>query len=224
MIRAVLFDLDDTLYDESSYVRSGFLQVALQISGAAGLDAQTVFRFMLAELERSGRGRVFDATLQQFGLPVTPEAVAELVACYRTHRPAIELHADAARCLQSLQRVFVAVVTDGLPVMQRNKVAALGLEARVQSVVYCWALQRPKPDPAGFRQALAQLGVEAAEALIVGDRPDHDMAAAAALGVPAVRVRRGRFAKAPEGPWPAVSVVDDLQELADWINKERKRR
>lgn len=221
MIRAVLFDLDDTLYDESSYVTSGFREVAARIAGDLNVDATRVLDFMQAELARSGRGKVFDTTLAAFGAVPVPERVAALLACYRAHRPQIALFDDAAACLEALSGYRLAVVTDGLPVMQRNKAAALGLEQRVNTVVYCWEQGCPKPDPGAYLEALARLGVRPGEALVVGDRPDHDMAVARALGMPSVRVRRGRFAAVPEGDWPATRVVDELSGLPAWLNEWR---
>ena len=221
MIRAVLFDLDDTLYDESSYVTSGFREVAARISEDLNVDAARVLACMQAELARSGRGKVFDTTLAAFGVDPAPERVAALLACYRTHRPQIALFDDAAACLEALSGYRLAVVTDGLPVMQRNKAAALGLERRVNTVVYCWEQRGPKPDPGAYLEALARLGcVPAVKRSLWATVPITTWPWRGALGMPSVRASR-QVCGGARGAWPATRLVDELSGLPAWLNEWR---
>lgn len=214
MIRAILFDLDDTLYDEADYVASGFGVVATAIAEHCEAKPEAILDFMLAELARNGRGRVFDATLDAFGLPAAKETIEHLVERYRSHAPVLGLYPDADRVLTVVRPDYrLAVVTDGLPLMQRAKLQALGLPDRVDTAVCCWEHDVPKPDPGGYRIALERLGVEISEAVIVGDRPDHDMAAAIALGGASVRIRRGRFARLSSASHPADHEIAILDEL-----------
>jgi putative hydrolase of the HAD superfamily len=198
MPRAILLDLDDTLYEEASYMRSGFAAVASAIAGMTGYAAASVLEVLLDIERRDGRGRVFDTALAAFGMAADPEFIQHLVTLYRSHRPQIALHPGARDLLARLrQRGRTAIVTDGLPIMQRRKIEALDLERAVDAVVYCWELKAPKPDPAGFLEALAKLGASPADAVVVGDNPYHDMVAARAIGARAIRVRLGRFATVP---------------------------
>lgn len=218
MIRAILLDLDDTLYDEADYVRSGFRVVAREIAAISAGDEQSIHHYMLDALAHHGRGRIFDATLAAFGVNVTPQLIKDLVELYRQHLPAIGLYSDADRVLHALRADYrLAIVTDGLPLMQKQKIEALGLRTRVDAIVYCWEHAAPKPALQGFQQALENLGVTAEEALVVGDRPDHDLAAAAALGCPAVRLRRGRYADRDSAPYEVVGDMLDLQSLPGLI-------
>ena len=221
MIRGVLFDLDETLYDEADFVAGGFRAVADEIAGIGEADAAEIVAFLHEELARHGRGRIFDAALLRFGGDPTPERIGALVETYRGHRPAIGLFPDARRVLERLRPgLRLAIVTDGLPAMQRSKIAALGLDRMVDTAIFCWEIDAPKPDPRGFWHALECLGVAPEEALVVGDRPDHDIAAARTLGARSVRVRRGRYADSDAGPHAAdreIASLDDLPEiLAAW--------
>jgi putative hydrolase of the HAD superfamily len=218
MIRAVIFDLDNTLFDEREYVASGFHAVASRIAALTGAQNDAAYRFMQQEVERNGRGRVFDVTLGSFGVTPTPDLIEELVSIYRQNRPDIRLYPDAERVLDRLRGDYaMAIVTDGLPLMQRAKLNALGLSRWMDTFVCCWEIEAPKPDPRGFRLALEQLGVAPHQALVVGDRPDHDMAAARALGVPSVRLRRGRYADDEPGDHRPDHEIDTLDELTDII-------
>ncbi|MEQ1864403.1 MAG: HAD family hydrolase [Micropepsaceae bacterium] len=193
-MKALLIDLDDTLYDERHYVESGFAAVAAELARSTGRPAHAIEHALLSELDRSGRGRVFDTVLAELGLAAGPVDVAMLVEHYRTHQPRLCLFPGVDETLARLRRRYrVAIVTDGLASMQRLKVAALDVERLVDAVVYCWNEKAPKPARGGFVRALGLLDVEARDAVIIGDAPHADMAAAAALRIPSIRVRGGRF-------------------------------
>lgn len=199
MIGALLIDLDDTLYDERTYVLSGFRAVAAELARQyPHIRPRALTAVMTAELDARGRGKVFDRALAQAGLPADPGLVRDLVQLYREHRPQIRLWPGVEAALVQLRRDWrLAVVTDGLPMMQRRKVEALGLPRLVDDVLLCWEHEAPKPSPVAYRKALQRFGFEPAAAVVIGDNPHHDMAAAAAVGCAAIRVRTGRFADLP---------------------------
>lgn len=206
----LLIDLDDTLYDERLYVESGFSAVAAELASRSGREAAEIQKAMTNELDRSGRGHVFDYALAELGLAAGADEIASLVALYRSHKPQIALYAGVGAILLRLRtRHRLAIVTDGLETMQRAKVSALGLELLVDTVVYCWKERAPKPEPRAFAQAIARLSGELRDAIVIGDSPHADMAAAAALGIPSIRVRTGRFASVanlPHAP-PAAEIA-----------------
>ena len=214
MIRALLIDMDDTLYDERTYVLSGFRAVAANIARRfATANEDALFADMVAELDANGRGRVFDVALARAGLGGDPSQISEMVETYRTHAPVLALWPGVSETLAGLRLDYrLAIVTDGLAGMQRRKVAALGLTERVDAVVYCWECDAPKPDPASYLQALRLLGAGADEAVVIGDRPTHDMAAAAAIGCRSIRVRTGRYGAAGLAGKASDAMVADFTE------------
>ncbi|WP_308910072.1 HAD family hydrolase [Pseudokordiimonas caeni] len=204
--RAILLDLDDTLYEEADYVRSGYRHLGATYAEQAGVAPTEIAAFLIRRFEAQGRDGAFDALLTAFPALATKVTVSGLVAAYRAHVPDITLYPGVAPMLGRLrERYPVAVVTDGLPLMQRNKVQALGLQGLIDTIVYCWEEGAPKPDPAGYVKALALLGASAENALIVGDNPAHDEVAARALGCRFVRVLTGRFKGAAS---PAMAIAD----------------
>ena len=114
MISALLLDLDDTLYDEASYLRSGFAVVAERIAALSGAAPSAVLETLLAIEAREGRGRVFDRALAAFGIEPDPALVRRLVAAYRLHRPAIDLDPGIRRLLARLGSRGVSRMTVGL--------------------------------------------------------------------------------------------------------------
>lgn len=221
LIRALLIDLDDTLYDEASYVRSGMAAVAREIAGLpGGAPAAEVEALMQEELARNGRGKVFDVVLQRLGLTPQPELIMSLVETYRDHRPDIALWPGVREALGDLARDHrLAIVTDGLGLMQRRKVTALGVEALVDAVVYCWELGLPKPDPRPYLKCMEHLAAIPEQTLVVGDNPAHDMAAARAAGMRSLRVRSGRYADQPFRALPADAEADSFAAAAPLIRR-----
>ncbi len=220
MVRALLIDLDDTLYDEASYVRSGMAAVAREIAGLSGAPVPEAEALMLGELARNGRGKVFDAALERLGVTPQPDLVRGLVEAYRDHRPEISLWPGVREALADLAADHrLAIVTDGLGLMQRRKVEALGVEALVGTVVYCWELGWPKPDPRPYLKAMEHLGGTPDETLVVGDNPGHDMAAAQAAGLRSLRVRTGRFAAQAFADIPADAEAESFGVAAPLIRR-----
>jgi hypothetical protein len=74
----VALDLDDTLYPEESYVRSGFRAVASTLAARWQVEEERAFSIMWEPLERDGRGAQFDRVVAELGLSGR-QSVAELV-------------------------------------------------------------------------------------------------------------------------------------------------
>jgi putative hydrolase of the HAD superfamily len=222
-MRTVIFDLDQTLYPEAEYVKSGFRAVALFVARRLGGDPAPLEREMLGMLQRDGRGRVFNSLLSAHGARGRLSAET-LVHVYRTHVPELRLHADAAALLGRLAGPW-GLVTDGHPTAQARKIAALNLAERCRAIV-CTADLGPeaaKPAAAGFRVCLERLGVDARAAAYVGDDLGKDFAAPRALGV---RTVRGVRAIEPGFGWTTVGrdveaevVVQDLREAEEYLTR-----
>ena len=96
MITTVVFDLDDTLYDELEYCRSGFAAVAEFLAGPAGAPcAERIFAALWGQFTAGNHTKTFNAALDELGLSYDDELVRELVGVYRTHTPRIALPQDS---------------------------------------------------------------------------------------------------------------------------------
>jgi putative hydrolase of the HAD superfamily len=213
VIRCVVFDVDDTLYLERDYVRSGFRAVAEWVRATLGREdfldrAWTAF-------EGGVRGSVFDHVLAEYG--VAPNGiVAELVEVYRTHRPAISLLPDARGCLDRLRGPFrLAAVTGGPAESQRAKVEALGLSGWLDPILLTHELGEgfAKPSTESFRVVEEMTGLAGDTCAYVADNPAIDFAGPGARGWRTIRVRRsGSLHEGVEAPG-ADAEVADLSDL-----------
>jgi putative hydrolase of the HAD superfamily len=200
VIRAVLFDLDDTLYPQSSWL-SGALTAVADAGSTFGADRTVLFRSLRAvAAQGSDRGRVIDRALARCGYAHIP--VPPLVDAFRTHAPrSLRCYPGVVQALAHIrERVPIGIVTDGDVAIQQSKLRALRINADV--VVFSDAHGRAhrKPDAVPFCHALAALRVGPSEAIFIGDRPDKDIVGAMRLGMRAIRVRTGEYANLPDPP------------------------
>ncbi len=213
--RCLVFDVDDTLYLERDYVRSGLRAVDALVTDLFGVPG--FFELAQSDFEQGRRGDLFDRALGGLGLPATTTVLARLVGCYRGHRPAIRLLPDARRALDAASAVGpVAVITDGPLASQQAKVQVLGLRRWASPVVLTADLFPlcPKPDPAAFRHVQGVLDADGPDCTYVADNPQKDFSGPAGLGWRTVRVRRanGLHVLVDSGPdvgWEVTS-LDDL--------------
>lgn len=189
-MRAVIFDVDDTLYLERDYVRSGFAAVGEHLQRSLGVEGffDTAWRLF----EEGLRGRVFDAALDSLG--VANASISELVEVYRWHQPGIRLLNDSASVLERLVAgaIPIGVITDGPVASQWAKIAALGLEKFATVVVVTGELGegRGKPHEAAFKLVEEELAMGGDELTYVADNPAKDFIAPYRRGWRTVRIRR----------------------------------
>lgn len=128
-LSALIFDLDDTLYSEKDYVRSGYKAVAevLQQVNNAAEKLWTAFE--------SGKPAI-DTVLKDEGI-CTERLKAMCLETYRNHKPDIKLYDGVADMLKEIrERGFdIGLITDGRPEGQRAKIEALGLETLVDAII-----------------------------------------------------------------------------------------
>lgn len=211
--RAVLFDLDDTLYPQRRFILSGFAAVANHVALRHSVDPRRAFACLVQAYRGEAHGHELDRLIAAFGIP---EPVDALVDVMRTHRPSLRLDWKTADMLRQLRRSWgVAIVTNGLPSVQRLKVQALGLESLVDTVVYAseHGTGAGKPDREPFREALRRLGSRPSQAIFVGDNPDTDIAGASLCGLRTIYTHQFRTQTWPYTHLQPTRVIHHISEV-----------
>jgi putative hydrolase of the HAD superfamily len=205
--RAVIFDLDDTLYPERRFVLSGFAAVAAEAERLYGIPRGEAFGVLRRSLGRGRRGQALQDLAGRFLLPA--DSVRWLRSFFRGHDPRLRLPMVSAKVVLELRRDWkVGILTNGTPDVQARKVAALGLAGRVDHVVYAMHTGPGKPDAAAFDTVLGRLEASASESVFVGDDPVCDIEGARRMGLKTVRVRGNGIHR---------DVVVDPANEADWV-------
>lgn len=187
----VAFDLDDTLFLERDYVRSGFAAVGEWVRSQFGLPGFAERAWNL--FQEGFRRNIFDVALKEMSLSASSETIEKMVSLYRSHVPDIRLAQDALCCLEALRgRVRLALITDGPVESQRNKVRALALNASFDHVILTAELgaEFVKPHPRSFRLVETLSNTNGVGCLYVADNPAKDFSAPLKLGWRTIRIRR----------------------------------
>lgn len=235
MIKAVLFDLDDTLYRERDFVDQSFRSVARVMAkylaerdkgrgreekgdlqpARAGESPEELFRQMIELMEQEGRGEIFNRLCERYDVDIPVE---ELVRIYRETKPVLSLYPDGEEFLERLEKrqIKTGLITDGNAQVQYNKIRALGLDQRLDVVLASYDLGLRKPDPGVYVYCLEKLGCGPEEAVYIGDNPLKDFIGARKLGMKTVRIIRPEglhmWRKAEEG-YDADATVHLLTEI-----------
>ena len=125
--KAVIFDMDDTLFLEEDYVLSGFREVCFYLSSMFGIDATESYNFLKKRFIKYGRNKIFNNLLNRYdktlqGVDID-KLIEQLVDVYRKHEPAIKLNPMVKNVLMNIRqkKIKIVIATDGLSIMQENK-------------------------------------------------------------------------------------------------------
>lgn len=176
-LKGVIFDLDDTLYNEKQYIRSGFraIQEYLDIPDAAD-ELWSCFE---------KNEPAIDSYLKKIG---RIDLKDECLKVYREHKPEIDLRADVVQQLEMLRAkgIKIGIITDGRPIGQRNKIQSLGLETLVDDIIITDELggeQFRKPCDIAFRIMQRRWRVPFEQLIYIGDNIHKDLQAPKQLGM-----------------------------------------
>lgn len=225
--RAVIFDLDETLYPERRFALSGMAAVAADVHRRHRVPRRVAFNLMLDALRHGRRAFLLQALCASCGVPESE--IPRLVRLIRTHWPSLRLPASSRAVLKALRADWrLGVLTNGMPAIQERKIAALGVRSLVDAVIYACEQGGGggKPDPAVFQAMCDRLRVHPAHAIFVGDDPWCDIAGAKRFGMRTIRIRRGIHARAAVAPDnEADAVVSGIAAvpgiIAAWSEYER---
>ena len=228
MIRGVVFDLDDTLYLERDYVRSGFLFIADLLAKSASISQEEVFSYLWELFLRGEKGNIFDRCLQQYPGVQEKFTVTELVAAYRQHRPLIRLFPEIKDWLgQNQGRFYLGIISDGPLKSQQAKVESLGVKQKILSIILTdtWGKEFWKPNPYGYKILSEQWGLKEDELVYVGDNPEKDFIVPKKMGWRTLRLRiKGQIHYNKE-PLTATATPDhevfSLENLLEYLNETR---
>lgn len=213
-VEAVCFDLDDTLFDFTQYVRAGLEDAAEEIERRTGERLHE--ELLELYFEEGVREGTFDRLLDRHNLSVPVDA---LVEAYHDPVPELTPYPDAEAALARLDRRFdLGLVTDGRN--GREKLDRLGLAAYFDTVVVAHDRGLQKRDhPEAFLDAIESLDTTPASTVYVGDNPRTDFHVPNELGMTTVRIRRGRYRdRAASGDAVPNAVVASLDALVDRLS------
>lgn len=138
----IVFDLDDTLYNEMDYLRSAYISIAKNLDQG---NWQSLFSKMFS-LFRS-KEDVFEFVSQKYGFEKS-----ELIATYRSHKPELHLFDGVLSIIKRIKEKNgkIGIITDGRKITQRVKLDALGITSMVDKIIISEEIGSEKPEERNY--------------------------------------------------------------------------
>jgi len=230
-VKALLFDLDDTLLDYSGGVDRSWTEACTACCAPASFDAAALVaaiadtrRWFWDDPERHRRERVnmlgawqhiVEFALERLGQPVAGLAATVARDYAARRRAAMRLFPDALACLAELRRrgIPLALVTNGDATQQRDKIERHDLARFFDAILIEGEFGVGKPDDAVYRHALRALGTAPGQASMVGDHLEWDVGAPQRLGLTGVWMDRGGLGLPQDSAVRPHRIIRSLDEL-----------
>lgn len=179
----VLFDLDDTLYPEKAYVKSGYAAIERHYGKIDNMAEKLWSAFVKGE-------QAINHVLSNEGL-FTAEELKLCLDIYRFHQPNIFLYPDALDLLNKLKArgVRLGLITDGRPEGQWAKIKALKIEPFFDKILITdelGGITYRKPNTVSFEKMQSHFNIPYSSMVYVGDNPAKDFIAPELLGMDSV--------------------------------------
>ena len=212
----LVFDLDDTLYDEKQFVYSGFLEVANWISEMSKTSSNIIYESMVKDLSMNGRGEVFNNALKIY-FHKTKKNIKRCISIYRLHKPRINLEKDVVDLLMELGKTYkLYIVTDGNKIVQNNKIKSLDVEKYIKKafITYRYGLNASKPSLKCFEIIKNIEKINWQELVYIGDNPNKDFVNLNKVNAITIRVLQGDYANIEvTNEYDAKFKIDKLTDL-----------
>lgn len=138
----VVFDLDDTLYNELDYLRSAYSEIAKKLQPDSW-EALFLKMFSQYRVQKN----VFEILSSKYQVPIS-----ELLELYRNHNPDIKPFAGVLELLKRIKKKegIIAIITDGRTNTQNRKIEALGIKSQIDKIVISEEIGTEKPSEQNF--------------------------------------------------------------------------
>jgi putative hydrolase of the HAD superfamily len=164
----LVFDLDDTLYKELDYQRSGVTTVSDHIKSLYGMDIKDQLIDAMQE-----RADIWSLACDLLNLPI--ETKETFLWIYRLHDPKISMTPSAKKAIERISKIAknIAILTDGRSFTQRKKLEALGL-SHIPAFI---SEEYQSVKPSNKRFAIIMDEFTADNYVYIGDNPKKDFIA-----------------------------------------------
>jgi putative hydrolase of the HAD superfamily len=225
VIRAVVFDLDNTLMDFMAMKENAITAaVTAMIDAGLEMDAKKAKKKLYDIYDKEGIEfqRVFDSFLMAHLGSIDFKILSSGVVAYRRAREAsLVLYPHVNLTLTELLRrgLKLAVLSDAPCREAWLRLCYLQLQHVFNSVITFEDTGLKKPHPATFQKVLSVIECDPGETMMVGDWPERDLVGAREVGMHTVFARYGFvFSREPIGNEGAEYVIDDIRQIIGIID------
>lgn len=207
--KVIVFDLDDTLFFEKDYQKSGFKNISIILKKLYKIDAAPAFENNLESKN------ILESVLIELKLPQV--ILSSLIDVYRFHEPEINVCKGVLELLNTLKskKIPMYIITDGRGLSQRQKIEALGISHFFNNIYISQEQGVGKPNASSFKKIMAKH--LDSNFVYIGDNPKKDFIAAKELGWLSIGVKHLEKRVHPleiiENPDIWIEEIDELRSL-----------
>lgn len=219
MLRAVIFDLDNTLLDFMGLKnKSCEAAIDAMIKAGLGIEKERALRILFELYSRYGieHGRIFQKFLARLGRKDMKILSAAIVAYRRVQAQERKPYKGVKEVLSALRKKYrLGVISDAPSIKAWTRLTELGLVDFFDVVITYDDTKRKKPHPLPYRMALQALGLKPEEILFIGDAPHRDIKGARLAGMKTCLAEYGlqdSYAK-EKGKYKADYVAKNVKDI-----------
>ena len=218
MIRALIFDLDQTLVDRDStflnFVTKQYERFESQLST---IDQRRYIDYLVDNENNGYRSKdaLYPLLCKELNLEVDPQELLEDFWQFYGDDPI--LFPGVPETLSQLEPNYsLGIITNGRSHGQRRKIENSGIAGHFRSIKVSEEEGIKKPDIRIFRACVAELILQPNECLFIGDNPEVDIEGAKSAGLYAIWIRNDRFPP----PTDCDGSIDQVEELIELLSQE----
>ncbi len=169
--KAVIFDLDNTLYDETEFLFPAYKVISNYIANKSGYNANAYETYLIDSFSNFGRSYLFDKLIYDFQLQ-NITTVEELLKILHSYQPSLAIYENVLSIIEELifKEKTLFILTNGNHIQQRNKITALNIPIRFPMITVIYANEfKPKPSPYCVNLIMKKYKIKNTQILIVGD-------------------------------------------------------
>lgn len=214
---AIIFDLDNTLYDVEQYFSGAFKVISEYIAKKHKIDQEKIYNKLMElwKKKTSSYPYLFNDMLKFFDLEKELNRVVEM---FNDYEGKFKPHYGVIPTLKKLKKrgYKLGIITDGNVERQKRKIKSLGIMDFFDIVILTKEVNSSKLSEIPFQKAINKLGVEAKNSFYVGDNPLIDFKCAKKTGMKTVRILKGEYRNIQESKYINY-VINEITELLEIV-------
>ena len=214
-MKAVIFDLDNTLYNVEQYYLGAFKKIAEYLSKKYNFPKKKIYGKLIGlwRKKTSMYPHLFDDLLNFFNLK---NELKNVIKIFNNYKGKLQPYPDVIPTLKKLKEknYKLGLITNGNVKRQKRKIKLLKLYNLFDAIIFTKELKHPKPSKIPFQEISIRLKTNPKECFYVGDNPFIDFEGAKKVGMKTIRILRGEFKNIPKNEY----IDYEIERIRDLLN------